>query len=162
MKKVCTLCIIHDNSRILLGMKKRGFGSGFNANKQGFGMGKWNGFGGKVEQGELIEDAAKGEIIEEAGVEATSLEKMGQIDFKFAGDNQSLEVHVFKVSSFTGEAIESDEMRPQWFNIDEIPFDNMWPDDKYWLPLLLQGKKFKAEFTLEGQDKILEHKLEII
>ncbi|CAN0505072.1 unnamed protein product, partial [Ectocarpus sp. 12 AP-2014] len=36
-----------DSKEILLGMKKRGFGEG-----------KWNGFGGKVESGESVEEAA--------------------------------------------------------------------------------------------------------
>jgi hypothetical protein len=40
MKKLLTLCIVHQNDKVLLGMKKRGFG-----------MGRWNGFGGKVEAG---------------------------------------------------------------------------------------------------------------
>ena len=53
-------------------------------------------------------------------------------------------------------------MKPQWFHINDIPYAQMWPDDKYWMPMFLEGKKFKAKFTLEGQDKILEHKLELI
>ena len=49
-KRVDTLVMITDRvkNQILLGMKKRGFGSG-----------KWNGFGGKVEPNETIEEAAK-------------------------------------------------------------------------------------------------------
>ena len=162
MKKILTLCIIHQHPRVLLGMKKRGFGAGFSTEKQGLGMGRWNGFGGKLEPGESIEDAAKREVLEEAGVKVVSLEKMGQIDFEFVGDPQALEVHVFRVASFLGNPVESDEMKPQWFHVDEIPFDQMWPDDKYWLPLFLAGKKFKGKFIFEGQDKILEHKMETV
>ena len=54
MIKKLTLCIIHQHPRVLLGMKKRGFG-----------MGRWNGFGGKVEAGETIEDATRREVGEE-------------------------------------------------------------------------------------------------
>lgn len=170
MKKVLTLSLIHEPynltqakpPRVLLGMKKRGFGAGFSKEKQGLGNGIWNGFGGKVELGETVEDAAKREIFEEVGIKATSLEKVGQLDFEFINDPQALEVNIFRVLSFSGEPVESDEMRPKWFNVDEIPFDNMWPDDKYWFPLFLQGKKFKGKFVFQGQDKILEHKLELI
>ena len=46
--KLYTLAFVLDAGRILLGMKKRGFGAG-----------RWNGFGGKVDPGESIEAAAK-------------------------------------------------------------------------------------------------------
>lgn len=145
MKKILTLCIIYDHPRVLLGMKKRGFGQG-----------KWNGFGGKVDEGENIETAAKRELQEEAGVVATALEKVGVLDFEFEGNPEILEVHVFKGRDIKGELGESEEMRPQWFSVDEIPFHAMWPDDRRWLPLLLQGKKFKGKFLFGKGDAILE------
>ena len=37
-------------------------------------------------------------------------------------------------------------MRPEWTDESAIPYDQMWTDDKFWLPSLLQGKFFKAEF----------------
>lgn len=52
------------------------------------------------------------------------------------------------------------EMRPQWFQLDEVPFSQMWPDDIHWFPLLLQKKKFRGYFKFQGQDTILEHTLE--
>jgi len=161
-KKVLTLCIIHDHPKVLLGMKKRGFGAGFSKEKQGLGSGIWNGFGGKVEEGESVEDGAKREVFEEAHLKAIDMEKMGTIDFEFLGDSQKLEVHIFKVSSFEGEPAESDEMKPQWFHVNDIPYSKMWPDDKYWLPLFLEGKKFRGKFVFMGQDNIIEHKLELV
>src|SRR3989344_8388753 len=111
MKRVLTLCIIHKHPKILLGMKKRGFG-----------IGRWNGFGGKVEIGENIENAMRREIKEEAGIEVGDLNKVGFIEFTLESINETHEVHIFKVENFKGEIIESEEMKPQWFNIDEIPF----------------------------------------
>lgn len=148
MIKKLTLCIIHNHPKILLGMKKRGFGAG-----------RWNGFGGKVEPGETVEDAAKREIFEEAGIKVNSLEKIGKVDFEFLGDPEILEVHIFKAENFYGELAESEEMKPQWFHIDEIPFPEMWPDDKYWLPLFLKNKKFRGRFLFEGQNEIISHSL---
>lgn len=51
------------------------------------------------------------------------------------------------------------EMRPQWFQLDQIPFGDMWPDDSYWFPLLLQRKKFRGYFRFQGQDTILDYTL---
>ena len=148
MKKILTLCIIYQHPKILLGMKKRGFGAG-----------RWNGFGGKVQEGETIVEAAKREILEEAGIEVGDIEKMGMIDFEFCGNPEILEVHVFRAKDFSGIPAESEEMKPQWFYIDEIPFNSMWSDDQYWFPLLLQDKKFQGKFFLDKSDKILEMNL---
>lgn len=151
MIKKSTLCIIHNHPKILLGMKKRGFGAG-----------RWNGFGGKVEPGETVEDAAKREIFEEAGIKVNNIEKVGKIDFEFIGEPDILEVNIFKAGDFEGKPLESDEMKPQWFHINEIPLDRMWPDDRYWFPLFLDGKKFQGKFVFEGQDTILKYELKLI
>lgn len=72
MKQILTLCMVYDNKRILLGMKKRGFGSG-----------RWNGFGGKIEADESIETAALRELKEEVGLEAKRIDKRAVLTFKF-------------------------------------------------------------------------------
>jgi len=41
-------------------------------------------------------------------------------------------------------------MKPRWFNVNEIPYNEMWEDDKYWLPLVLNGQKIKAKFYFEN------------
>lgn len=61
-----------------------------------------------------------------------------------------------------GEPIESDEMMPKWFPIDEIPYENMWPDDIYWMPHILKGEKLEANFFFGVGDKVLEHNLKIL
>ncbi|MFA6365538.1 MAG: 8-oxo-dGTP diphosphatase, partial [Candidatus Paceibacterota bacterium] len=111
MKKILTLCIVQQYPNVLLGMKKRGFGAG-----------RWNGFGGKLTPGETIEDAARREMQEEAGIELKNLDKVGIIDFEFQGNPELLEVHIFKSDDFVGEPTESEEMKPQWFHMDDIPY----------------------------------------
>src|SRR3989338_578814 len=101
MKKQLTLCLVHQHPKILLGMKKRGFGAG-----------RWNGFGGKLQEGEAIEEAAKRELMEEVGIEPLSMKKVGVIDFEFKNDPKILEVHIFKVLDFKGEPYETEEMKP--------------------------------------------------
>jgi 8-oxo-dGTP pyrophosphatase MutT (NUDIX family) len=149
MKKLLTLAFVHDRSRVLLGMKKRGFGEG-----------RWNGFGGKVTADETIEEAARRELVEEAGIKPLALEKQGVLTFSFENDPQTLEVHVFSVPAFRGEPLETEEMRPQWFHHSDIPFDQMWPDDRHWLPLFLAGKSFTGSFRFRDTDTLLSAHVE--
>lgn len=150
MRKILTLTLVVRDGRVLLGMKKRGFG-----------MGRWNGFGGKVQEGETIEQAARRETEEECGVGITEMEKVGIHEFEFENSRGDiLEVHVFRVDAWTGEPVETEEMRPQWFDIEEIPYKEMWPDDIYWFPLFLAGKKFRTKFLFGEGDVVLEKNLQ--
>lgn len=148
--KVFTLCIIHKNDQILLGLKKQKIGAGL-----------WNGFGGRVEEGETIEEAARREVKEEIGVEVTDLEKLGVNTFRLHNFPEILEVHIFKARDFKGELIETDEMGlPKWFPISEIPYEKMWSDDIHWLPFFLADKKFKGDFTFDAGNKVAAYHLE--
>jgi 8-oxo-dGTP diphosphatase/2-hydroxy-dATP diphosphatase len=82
--------------------------------KRGFGAGKWNGFGGKVHESESIETATKRELLEEAGLTAYTLEKIGVMNFWWKGREENvLQVHYFASSDFSGEPVETEEMSPQ-------------------------------------------------
>lgn len=150
MRKVLTLCLAVESGRVLLGMKKRGFGEG-----------RWNGFGGKVETGETIEEAAIREMQEECGVLIQKMEKVGIHEFEFFDKRgEILEVHVFRVDEWRGEPVETEEMRPQWFAFSDIPYEEMWADDIYWLPLFLEGKKFRTRILFDPEDNVLEKMIE--
>jgi mutator protein MutT len=146
MKTTCVLAIITDEKRILLAMKKRGFGSGY-----------WNGPGGKVEEGEAVEAALIRECHEEVGITITKFEKVALHDFKFPDGRSDMVVHTFRCTQWEGEPMESDEMAPQWFDQTEIPYDRMWADDRYWLPLVLAGKKLSTEFTFDHEQNMLAY-----
>ncbi len=137
IKDVTNLLFI-EPGRILLGYKKRGFG-----------MGKYNGFGGKPLPGESIKDAAIREAYEESGLTVIDCHKVGEIDF---GESYLLRMHLYVCTKWHGQASESEEMRPVWFPLDKIPYHDMWKDDLYWLPLVLQGKKIKATFNFMNND----------
>lgn len=149
--KKLTLCLARTDSAILLAMKKRGFGEG-----------RWNGFGGKVEEGETIEEAARRECHEEGNIAVSALAQRGVLEFVFEGDPVTLEVHIFEIMSYTGEPQETEEMRPQWFALENIPFSDMWPDDTYWFPLFLAGKKFRGKFVFSLDHRIMDSMLEEI
>lgn len=148
--KTLTLCIIQQNDQVLLGMKKRGFGAG-----------RWNGFGGKVEAGETIQDAALREVREEVGIIPRDLRSRGILNFHFKNDPVILEVHLFSANVFDSEPTESDEMRPQWFTHNAIPYDSMWPDDRFWLPQFLAGKNIRGEFYFKDTDTLLSHSVTV-
>ena len=155
MKTILTLCVPIKENKVLLGMKKRGFG-----------VGRWNGFGGKLDEGETIEQGLMRELYEEVGIQDGVLEKMGILEFSFENDEKILEVPIFKLTDFTGVPRETEEMRPEWFSFDEIPFSQMWPDDQYWFPLFLENKLFEGEFLFdrpsdaEYSSKIISYKLQ--
>lgn len=145
----CTLCLLLKENQILLAMKKRNFG-----------VGKWNGVGGKPEENETIEETAIREAKEEIGVliNLFDLEKVANFKFFFKDGKWDQHVHIFFCRKWSSDIIESDEMKPQWFDIDKIPYENMWQDDKYWLPRILNGEKLEGEFCFndnnDGFDKI--------
>lgn len=153
--KQLTLVIVKDKSQVLLGMKKRGFGAG-----------RYNGFGGKVEESETILEAAMRELREEVGLTASALLPVGQLQFSFIDESPDLLVHLFTVEEYEGVVAETDEMKPAWFLINEVPYDEMWPDDRYWLPQVLSGQVCQGRFvfdkpsTAEYTSLILEHDLQ--
>lgn len=132
--------------------------------KKGFGEGKYNGFGGKVEKGETIEESLKREALEEVGIIVKKFSKRAIIKFKYLNkkESETQEVHIFKIEKYENEPIESEEMKPEWFDIKRIPYDKMWTNDRYWLPLFLQEKKIIGEFLFDKDENVLKHKLLIV
>lgn len=127
--------------------------------KKGFGQGRWNGFGGKVEPGEDIKTAAKREVKEEIDIEIETIKNNGTLTFSFEDDPKLLEVHVFTAHQFSGKPIETDEMKPEWFDINKIPYSQMWPDDIYWLPIVLEGKNIRGRFHFKNPETLISKKI---
>ena len=146
-----TLCLLKKENKILLAMKKRGFGEG-----------KYNGVGGKIERGETPDDAMIRETQEEIAVTPIEYEKVGIIEFDefYKGQKEKVMFHLYVASEWQGEPTESDEMKPEWFDIQNIPYDRMFPDDKYWLPLILEGRKIKAYFDFDEEWNLLNKTIE--
>lgn len=125
--------------------------------KTGFGKGKVNGPGGKLENDETPEACAARECFEELGITVSNLQYCGQHRFQFV-DGLSIHVWVYKTTEYEGIPTESIEARPLWVPVDEIPYDQMWEDDGIWLPMLLRDELFHGRWIFDG-DKMLEYEL---
>jgi mutator protein MutT len=131
--------------------------------KRGFGLGRWNGAGGKLDEGEIVEQALVRETQEEIGVKPVHYQKIAEIDFHFRDQSDwDQKCHTYSCDKWEGEPSESEEMKPQWYKVDSIPFDSMWPDDIYWLPKVLENNLVQASFMFAPGDVILEQKIIIV
>lgn len=135
------LLFVQQGERVLLIRKKTGLGSG-----------KINGPGGKLEPGETAREAAVREIREELHLRVRSedCEEMGVLRFQFV-DGLALHCVVFRTHKYEGTPTETGEAAPVWYTLDEIPFEEMWEDDRYWLRPMLDGRKFRADFLFDGE-----------
>jgi len=141
-----TLLFIVKDDRILLIRKKRGLGAG-----------KVNGPGGRLEIGETFKTCAIREVQEELHVTPVQPARLGQHSFQFV-DGYSIFVRVYWASDLIGNPEETEEAVPFWCDIDAIPYDEMWEDDRYWLPLVLGKKQFSGRWIFDG-DVMLDYEL---
>ncbi|MDD4938400.1 MAG: 8-oxo-dGTP diphosphatase [Candidatus Shapirobacteria bacterium] len=143
--KRSTLLFLIKGQQVLLAMKKRSFG-----------INKWNGVGGKPNKNEKIKYTAIRETQEEINVTPKNIKHLATINFYYKNKPEwNQQVWVYITTNWNGEPSETEEMKPQWFDQNKLPFKSMWPDDPFWLPLILSGKKVKASFTIDENDKIL-------
>jgi 8-oxo-dGTP pyrophosphatase MutT (NUDIX family) len=147
-EKICTLLFLIRDDEILLAMKKRGFGSG-----------RYNGVGGKIEPDETEEQAMIRECQEEIEVTPINYWKVAEHDFvqKNGATPWRMYVHAYMCDTWEGEPHETEEMAPEWFKLSDIPYDTMWQDDRYWLPQVLEGQKLVGNYTFDEHDNMLTH-----
>ncbi|MFH1649210.1 MAG: NUDIX domain-containing protein [Candidatus Woesearchaeota archaeon] len=127
---------------IYLAMKKRGFGAG-----------RWNGFGGKVHDGETIIEATCREAEEEGlKLNKEDLKPAAIISFHFPDKpDYDQQMNVFTVSKLLAEPIETEEMKPQAFKIEDVPYDEMWSADRYWMKEVINGQYTEANVVFHGE-----------
>lgn len=136
---LATLLFVVKGGRVLMIRKKRGLGAG-----------KINGPGGRTEPGETLLACALRETREEVGVHPLGARELGELRFQFT-DGYALQAHVFRADDFEGELCETDEATPHWFAEGALPYDEMWADDRIWLPLMLAETRFRARFLFDGE-----------
>jgi len=159
MATVGVLCYIRDRGRVLLQLKA----------ESRFGGGLWNGPGGKILDGESLEEATVREVREETGLTVRNLVEHGALTFYFgAAVEPDYTVHIFSTERFEGELTPSDEGDLEWHRDDALPYDRMWPDDRIWVPHLLAGRRFEGTFRLSEDPptagrpgRVVEHELRV-
>jgi 8-oxo-dGTP diphosphatase len=155
MTKIGTICYIKKDDEVLLQKKS----------KELFGGDKYNAPGGKIQEGETPEVAVIREVKEETGLSVSNLVYHGFIDF-YDGDESQIawQVHVFSTEEFEGELeVKTREGVHEWIHKNQMPYDRMWEDDKYFVPQVLEGKLIvEGNFYFEkGFGPIYKHSITI-
>lgn len=143
--------LVRDN-RVLLGKKQTGHGPGM-----------WNGAGGRALAGESSEDAARRETRAELGVTPMSLREVAVLEFNqtpYVDEYSETDITVYLCDEWQGEPSATDALAtPTWFAFDDMPYEEMWSADRYWLPQALSGERVIGRFTFDGDFNLIEHSL---
>jgi 8-oxo-dGTP diphosphatase len=126
------------------------------------GEGKWKALSGKLLPCETPIEGAMREAFEESGIRVTHLEPRGKLCCFFEGRREKWIIHLYASHSFEGEPRSSDEGFVRWFSLDELPYDEMWEDDKHWLPHVIDGKKVVGTFYFNADgSKLLDFSIDV-
>lgn len=139
--KLATLCYLIDkkNKKTLMIFR--------NKKPDDYHKGKWNGLGGKFEQGESPEECAVREIEEESGLKVKSIKMKGFITFPMFDGKDDWYVFVFTADDYEGNLIDSPEGKLEWIPNDRLTEINLWDGDKIFIPWLFENKFFSAKFN---------------
>jgi 8-oxo-dGTP diphosphatase len=139
--KLATLCYVRKNGKTLMIHRVK--------KENDYHQGKWNGIGGKFDQGETPEECVIREVEEETGLKIKFPHLHGLLTFPMFDGNDDWYVFVYTANEFEGKLIDSKEGNLAWIPNDELTNLNLWDGDKYFLPWLFQDKFFSAKFNYE-------------
>jgi len=131
---------IHGTQQVLLGRKLTGFGAGNVVAP-----------GGKVELEESARQAASRELAEETSLStpAELLMHRATVRFRFpARPASDMDCEVFTANEFSGTPRPSSELDARWFDVEDLPLDQMWQDADHWLPKIIHGEQFTATVVM--------------
>ena len=122
-----------------------------NKKKHDINHNKWIGVGGKVEEGETIDEAAIREVKEETGYDVHSLKCAGEV--LFIDDDLYMMMYVYEIEDFSGEQIDCNDGELKWIPLTEIYNYPMWEGDKAFLPKLINHEPyFKMKLVYEHNE----------
>ena len=133
----------------------------------GLGLGGLPTIGGRVEELKTPAQAAVRELLEESGltVSPADLRDAGSLEFRFAGKAiWDMIADLFVTHHWSGTALETIEIAPIWWDMDALPWAQMWPDGRHWLLECLGGALIEAlcVYAADGQtvQRFVSHELE--
>ncbi len=146
-----TLIYVKNIGNVLLAKKRRKIGAGL-----------WNGYGGKLKKNDTFlknacdefEKESGGAILGEKKLEPQAL--IGFFSYKNFSEVPDFTVLVYTIQHFYvhGDPVKTDEMGdPQWFNRQDIPYNEMLPPDRIFLPRILDGDIFITNFRFNDKKK---------
>ena len=154
MKEVtCAMAFYRRGDEVLVAMKKRGHAPG-----------KYHAIGGKLEPNESYEQALARESREEIGVRPMNYWAVAELDYMKPDGDEPWHIYhrVYLCDEWEGEPADIEAMTPEWFKLEQVPYDMMWPDNEYWLPQVLAGNKVYGEFTYDKDENLIAHNVEIV
>ncbi len=132
-----------------------------------YSLGTYNGYGGKKDEEDVsIEDTAIREANEESGIKSKKedLKYCGKIFFFWPNNKDKIsadmEVSFYFLENWEDEPKEGKEMGvPEFFDVENIPYDEMMNGDKLILPKMFAGEFIEGNLFL-GESRFEELKIE--
>lgn len=146
--KLATLCYIHnpaEKKTLMLHRVKK---------ENDMHKDKYNGLGGKFEQGESPEECVIREVYEESGLTITNPRLKGFITFPAFDTFEDWYVFVYFAEEYSGEMIISGEGNLEWIDDDKLMSLNLWEGDKIFMPWIYGEKMFSAKFIYESGELV--------
>lgn len=79
-------------------------------------------------------------FFEETSITIVDPNLSGIIHFHYKNHNKNAHAYIYLCEKWKGEPKESKEMELRWFDINSVPINEMWSDDKIWFPILLETR----------------------
>ena len=117
---------------------------------------KWIGVGGGFEYGESPEECAVRETFEETGLTLTDYRYRGIVTFDWAGAEETMYMHLFTATAWTGELIECNEGDLEWVPKEKVYALPIWEGDKIFFRLLEEDRPFfSLKLSYDAKDVLL-------
>lgn len=147
--KLATLCYVQREGKTLMIHR--------NKNQGDMHLGKWNGLGGKLEEGESPQECAVREVGEESGLEAKNPILAGFLTFPMFDGQDDWYCFVFRIEDFSGELKhESAEGKLEWFPNEDVFKLPLWEGDHIFLPWIFEKRFFMAKFVY-AEKKLVDY-----